>query len=190
MDGEGTTSDIAARYRRVAARFGQRTREMSPAGWDAPAPCDGWVARDVVRHLVEWFPAFLADAGGPVLAPGPDVDADPSGAWAALDRQIQALLDDPAGCAATIAHPRAGTHRLDDTIAMFFLGDVLLHTWDLARAGGLDEALDPDLVHEMLEGMEPFDEILRSSGQYGPTVPVADDADEQTRLIAFTGRQP
>jgi hypothetical protein len=38
--------------------------------------------------------------------------------------------------------------------------------------------------------MEPMDLILRQSGQYGPRVDVPDDADEQTRLIAFTGRHP
>ena len=42
----------------------------------------------------------------------------------------------------------------------------------------------------MYEGMEPMDEMLRSSGHYGPRVEVPDDADEQTKLIAFTGRRP
>jgi hypothetical protein len=73
---------------------------------------------------------------------------------------------------------------------MFFLGDVLVHTWDLARAGGLDESLDPEVVHDMLVGMEPLDDMLRASGQYGPRVSVPDSADEQTKLIAFTGRRP
>jgi uncharacterized protein (TIGR03086 family) len=183
-------TEIAARYRRVAGRLSERTTEMTAAGWESPAPCDGWVARDVVRHLVEWFPAFLADAGGPVLAAGPSVDDDPVGAWAALDAQVQALLDDPAVSSTAIAHPRAGTHRLDEAVAMFFTGDVLIHTWDLARAGGLDETLDPELVREMLVGMEPLDDALRASGQYGPRIDVPADADEQTRLIAFTGRRP
>jgi hypothetical protein len=51
-------------------------------------------------------------------------------------------------------------------------------------------ALDPEIVHDMLVGMEPLDEMLRASGQYGPRVDVPAGADEQTRLIAFTGRQP
>jgi hypothetical protein len=34
------------------------------------------------------------------------------------------------------------------------------------------------------------DEQMRQSGHYGPRVEIADDADEQTRLIAFTGRRP
>jgi acyl-CoA synthetase (AMP-forming)/AMP-acid ligase II len=44
-----------------------------------------------------------------------------------------------------------------------FLGDVLIHTWDLARATGQDETLDADEVHRMLVGIEPYDEMLRSS---------------------------
>jgi len=42
----------------------------------------------------------------------------------------------------------------------------------------------------MLEGMLPMDEALRRSGQYGPRIQVADDADVQTRLLAFIGRTP
>ena len=64
---------------------------------------------------------------------------------------------------------------------MFVLGDVVVHTWDLARATGLDETLDADIVHDMLVGMEPLDEMLRTSGHYGPKVAVGADADEQTR---------
>ena len=38
--------------------------------------------------------------------------------------------------------------------------------------------------------MVPIDEVLRESGHYGPRVEVPADADEQTKLIAFTGRMP
>ena len=40
----------------------------------------------------------------------------------------------------------------------------------------------------MLAGMQPMDEMLRQSGHFGPRVEVPTDADDQTRLIAFTGR--
>jgi len=183
-------SAVAERYRRVADRFTERVNEVPETAWDNPAPCEGWVARDVVGHLVEWIPAFLTSAGGPALPTGPSVDDDPAGAWAALDGGLQSLLDDPVALASEISHPRAGTHRLDDAIGMFFINDVLVHTWDLARAAGLDETLDPEEVHNLLAAMEPLDEMLRASGQYGARVEVAADADEQTRLIAFTGRTP
>ena len=148
------------------------------------------MARDVVRHMVEWMPAFLLSAGGPALPVGPAVDDDPVGAWRTLDDGIQRVLDDPQLATSIFDHPRAGRHSLQDAIAMFIMGDVLIHTWDIARATGADETLDADEVHRMLVGIEPYDEMLRSSGQYGPRVAVADDADEQTRLLAFVGRQP
>lgn len=183
-------TEIADRYRRVADRFTERVDEVPAGAWERPAPCEGWVARDVVRHLVEWVPEFLTSAGGPSLPIGPPVDDDPAAAWLVMSDGIQALLDDPVACASEISHPRAGTHRLDDAVATFFLGDVLVHTWDLARAAGLDESLDADVVHDLLVAMEPLDDLLRASGQYGPRVEVPPDADEQTRLIAFTGRRP
>ncbi|MGE3833804.1 MAG: TIGR03086 family metal-binding protein [Acidimicrobiia bacterium] len=181
---------VAERYRRVAGDFTATVEAVPADRWESPAPCEGWVARDVVGHLVGWVPAFLAAGGGPVPPSGPAVADDPAGAWRALDDGIQAVLDDPVASAAIVDHPRAGARSYADTVAMFFLGDVLVHTWDLARATGLEEALDPVEVAAMLAGMEPLDEMLRSSGQYGPRVPVPDGADLQTRLIAFTGRRP
>ena len=75
-------------------------------------------------------------------------------------------------------------------IGMIMLGDVVIHTWDLARATGLDETLDGPIVSEMLVGMLPMDEMLRQSGQYGPRVHAPDNADVQTKLLAFIGRTP
>jgi hypothetical protein len=52
----------AERHRQVAASFTDRVR--GTRCWDAPSPVEGWVARDVVRHLTDWFPAFLAAGAG------------------------------------------------------------------------------------------------------------------------------
>jgi uncharacterized protein (TIGR03086 family) len=183
-------NQTAERYRRAAGRFTRRAGEVPDGAWERPAPCAGWVARDVVRHLVEWIPAFFDAAGGPALPAGPPVDDDPVAAWTTMSDGIQSLLDDPEAAARPVSHPRAGSHRFDDAVGMFVLGDVVLHTWDLARATGLDDTLDADLVHDLLVGMEPMDEVLRASGQYGPKIEVPADADEQSRLIAFTGRRP
>jgi uncharacterized protein (TIGR03086 family) len=182
--------DTAARYRRVAGVFTQRVEAVPAGGWARPSPCEGWLARDVVRHLVEWVPAFFADADGPALPAAPPGEADPAGPWRALDTAIQAVLDDPDQAASEIDHPRVGKRRFDEAIGQFVLPDVFIHTWDLARATGQDETLDPAMVHDLLAGMEPLDEMLRTSGQYGPRVEVPADADEQTRLVAFTGRRP
>lgn len=181
---------IADRYRRVAGRFTERAREVPVDAWERPAPCEGWAARDVVRHLVDWFPDFLRDGTGIGLPAGPSVDVDPVGAWTAMSDAVQALLDAPDASTRRLSHPMVGEHPLDQAIGMFLLGDVLVHTWDLARATGLDETLDPAEAAVLLAGMEPMDEALRSSGHFGARVDVPPDADAQTRLIAFTGRRP
>ena len=71
--------DPAAFHRWVAGGFTARVEGTTD--WDAPAPVAGWTARDVVRHLVEWFPGFLASGAGITLESGPSVDEDPVGAW-------------------------------------------------------------------------------------------------------------
>lgn len=181
--------DAAADYREVAGRFTELVYGVPAGAWDSPAPCEGWVARDVVRHLVEWFPSFLRHGAGVELPAGPSPDDDPVAAWTVFSDGVQALLDDPETPDRVLADPHVGEVPLDRAVAQFFTGDVFLHAWDLARATGQDETLDPERCAVMLAGMEPLDEVLRTSGHYGPKVPVADDADAQTRLLAFIGRR-
>ena len=76
-------SEEAERYRRLAAQFTDRVRQVPVDAWDNPAPCEGWVARDVVRHLVEWIPGFFSGYGID-LEVGPSVDEDPVAAWEAV----------------------------------------------------------------------------------------------------------
>lgn len=180
----------AHEHRRIAGEFTATVANTPPAAWEHPAPPVGWVARDVVRHLVEWFPAFLHGGAGITLPTGPSVDDDPLGAWRTQTAAVQALLDDPTTAEGIHELPHIGTMSLGRAIDMVYTGDVFLHRWDLARATGQDERLDPAKCAEMLDGMLPMDAVLRQSGQYGPRVAVPDDADVQTRLLAFIGRTP
>lgn len=180
----------AERYRQVAAAFTDRVRNVPEDRWSSPAPPEDWTARDVVNHLTEWFPAFLESGTGIKLPQGPGVEEDPLANWTTMSDGVQALLDDPGVGEKVLDHPVAGKHQLDQAVHNFFTADVFMHTWDLARATGQDETLDPEFAQELLTGMESLDEVLRASGQYGPKVEVPDDADVQTKLIAFIGRQP
>jgi len=180
----------ADEHRRIAGAFTETVEGTVAAAWDNPAPPQGWVARDVVRHLLEWFPAFLRGATGLTLPAGPSVDDDPVGAWRVQAGAVQALLDDPAIAEREHDFAHIGTMSLGQAIAMIYVGDVFLHRWDLARATGQDDTLDATKCAEMLEGMRPMDEALRQSGHYGPRVDAPDDADVQTQLLTFIGRTP
>ena len=180
----------AENHRRVAGVFTDRVLGVADGRWDAPAPVEGWVARDVVRHLVEWFPGFLHAGTGLRLPQEPSVDVDPVGAWLAQRDAVQALLDDPASAEVVLSDRHVGEVPLPAAVDRFYTPDVFMHTWDLARATGQDETLDPGMCQTLYEGMLPLDEVLRASGQYGARVAVPDDADWQTKLLGFIGRRP
>ncbi len=181
----------ADEYREIAGRFTELVEAVpDDATWSRRSPVPEWTARDVVGHLVEWFPAFLASGAGVTLPQGPSVDKDPVSAWRTMSDGVQAVLDDPASADKKLVDRHIGEVALPMAIAQFFTNDVFMHTWDLARATGQDETLDPQRCAALLEQMQPLDDVLRSSGQYGPKVGVPDDADAQTTMLAFIGRNP
>ncbi len=70
--------------------------------------------------------------------------------------------------------------------------DSLVHTWDLARALGSDEALDPDAVHLALSTYVPWVATLTTPGLFGPgpSGDLPEHAPEQQRLLDALGRRP
>jgi len=174
----------------VGGRFTALVDAVPAGAWDAPAPVAGWAARDVVRHLVEWFPAFLESGAGVRLQVRTSADDDPAAAWHELDDGVRRLLDDPATSTRVLSNPHIGDVPLDRAVSRFFTGDVFMHAWDLARATGQDARLDPARCEAMLAGMEPMEDAMRASGQYGPRIEVPAGADVQTRLLGFIGRDP
>ena len=79
---------------------------------------------------------------------------------------------------------------LPEAIDRFYTSDVFMHTWDLARATGQDDALDAGMCDHLFRGMDPMAEMLYASGQYGPRVFVPEGSDAQTRLLGLIGRDP
>lgn len=175
----------AARHEAVAAGFSRIAEGTTD--WSAPTPVDGWTAIDVVDHLVTWFGGFLA-SGGIDLAAGPPVSDDPVAAWHHHASGVQALLDERGD--ETFTHPLAGTSPLAEAVDRFYTADVFMHSWDLARAGGLQPDLDEGFAATLLAGMQLMEDVLRSSGHYGPAVVVADDEPVVDRLMGFIGRDP
>ncbi|AXB42237.1 TIGR03086 family metal-binding protein [Amycolatopsis albispora] len=180
------TKGPARQHAHDAARFTELVESASPGDWARPSPVAEWTAIDIVKHLVEWSRGFLTGAG--IELPALDVEADPVAAWKQHAADIQAILDDPAG--RVLRNPHTGDQPVDEAIDRFYTADIWMHTWDLAKALGREPELGEERCAAALAGMEPIEQVLRDSGQFGTAVPVAADAPAQDRLMAFLGRDP
>lgn len=159
---------------------------------DLPTPDVEWDVRTLLNHLVagNWWAAELA-AGKTIAEVGDRLDGDVLGvdpliAWDASAEAAAGAFEAPGALAAPCAvsyGPVPG-----EVYAGHRFVDVLVHGWDLARATGQDDRLDPALVAAATEVLAPQLTMLQASGAFGTAVDVPDDADPQTRLLAALGR--
>ena len=180
-------TDIAARYRRLAARFTEVVDAVPADRWEADSPCEDWSARGVLAHVVESQHGFLARFD---LAPELPGD-DPVDNWPVLRDAMQDAVDDPQK-AQTEYSGMFGDTTIEATVDQFMATDLLVHSWDIARAAGLQdlETLPADEVDMLDARLRPMGDALRGPGVFGPEVPVPDDAPAQDRLLGFLGRDP
>jgi uncharacterized protein (TIGR03086 family) len=66
---------------------------------------------------------------------------------------------------------------------------LFVHSWDLARATGGDESMDPAQAEAMLEALKPMDDKMRAPGAFGPKIDPPQADDPKTRLLNFLGRR-
>jgi uncharacterized protein (TIGR03086 family) len=119
----------------------------------------------------------------------PSVQDDPIGAWEAVQATLARALVDPVVASRQVETPFS-VQSLAETVDMIVTGDVFTHTWDLARATGQDEMLDREHLGRMLSAMSSMpDEVLRAEGMFGPRIDVPENADDQTRFLAYVGRR-
>src|ERR1700730_8995426 len=186
-------TEIAERFRRVAEGLTRTIAAVPAEAWERPSPCEGWDGRDVVHHLVAWLPGpgFLLGTFGIETRPIPSVDGDRRGAWAEVRNAIQESLDNPAVAQRVEECGPPGRLSFEAAVEMTCTPDVLIHTWDLAHAAGIDVELDPEEADRQAAGIDAMppgvDEAMRASGHFGPRVEVPADADARTRVLAFYG---
>lgn len=185
------TETIADRYRRRAQTFTDTVAAVPADAWSQVSPCPEWTAIDVVRHVVD-TQAMFAGFVQREPEPGPTVDDDPLGAWAAARKLTQQGLDAPQ-LAAEEFDGAMGRQRYDQAVDRFLTFDLAVHRWDLARAAGLDDQMPPADLDAMEAAVTEMDEKMsakmRGPGAFGPEVAPPEDADRQTRLLAFLGRR-
>ncbi|GAB3703096.1 TIGR03086 family metal-binding protein [Nocardiopsis oceani] len=179
--------EIADRYGRLADEFTKAVAAVPPDRWQSPSPCAGWTALDVVRHVVD---SHVMQLGLADREPGarPSVDEDPLGSVRAVKAAVHADLDDSERAAATVEGP-AGQTVFEQSIDTFLNFDLVIHRWDLAWAAGLDERIATGDVRWAAGVAESFGDFIRADGVCGPELTPPPGADEQTRMLAYVGRQ-
>jgi uncharacterized protein (TIGR03086 family) len=155
--------------------------------WDAPSPCEGWSAADVVDHVAGGLRAIQSLGADGTPEGGSAAGADSLDRWRAARAELLAILDD-AGLARQVSLPWGARMPLGEYIGRYPL-ELVVHTWDLAKATGQALVIDPDLVRDALATAVQFAPAGRAAGMIGPEREAAEDADDLTRLLAIFGRQ-
>lgn len=180
------TEQLVELHARARAGFSRVVDAVDPACWDAPSPCTDWDARGVVEHVIGFHEVLLLR---PLEVKAHRPHEGEAARWRATDSALASALatdgildHDVAGLGGTAAPVR----RLLPALTT----DVLVHTWDLARATGVDPNLDEALCDAALATAQAAADTIRTSGMYAPEVHVPRDAPVADRMLAFLGRDP
>ncbi|MEV6600829.1 maleylpyruvate isomerase family mycothiol-dependent enzyme [Actinoplanes sp. NPDC051346] len=181
-------TDTATHYETALRPLTAVVDAVPPHAWDAPSPCEGWSARDVVGHLIGTQRETLTDHGVD-LGDAPDLIVDPAAAWAEHSRRVlDALTDDELVDRAYDGF--LGPTTVGGTVEQFYVWDMYVHRWDLARAVGLDAAFTDAELDRIERGADSFGSALYMDGMCRPTLAPtdADRTDRATRVLARLGR--
>ena len=163
----------------AADKWSEIVDQIGDDDWAKPTPCDDWTVRELVDHAMFWQGRGAGVFGAEVAD-----DAD----WATVRAALDAALADPANLAGE-AEQMGGMPKA--AVAGLVTTDLLVHSWDLARAIGADETLPEEAAASTMMGLQRMpEEMLRGERMFGPAVEVAEDASAQDKLIGFVGRQP
>jgi uncharacterized protein (TIGR03086 family) len=187
-------NDIAEIHRIASEGLLANVERIGDDQWELPTPNTEWNVRALVEHLVGgtvWVAPLLA--GQTIAQVGDRFDGDlvgddPKEAFRKASAEAVAAALEP-GAMERIVHISSGPTLAADYI-LERVADAGMHTWDLARALGIDETLHPDVVAAGRRLLALKGDEWRSWGALGPIVPTAPGADEQTLFIAESGRTP
>jgi uncharacterized protein (TIGR03086 family) len=176
--------ELIDRHRRACDGFSAIVGQAE-GRWNRPSPCTEWDARGVVEHVIGFHDVLLLRPMGTKPTRPKD---DPATRWSITVPAIFSTLADASDGYLTgdAGIPDVDIRRLLPMLTT----DVLVHTWDVARAVGVEAVLDADLCERSLALVLANEAGLHASDMFGPPLPVPDDADAQTKLLALLGRDP
>jgi uncharacterized protein (TIGR03086 family) len=179
------SNEVIERVTAMVEGFDARVQAAPADSWSNASPCEEWTARDVAVHVANNLLRLGNGLQGKEAREiGPDEDIVV--AWnEARDTFLGALPS--ADLSVQLPGP-FGPMPAEQLIGRLVSTDVLVHTWDLARAVGGDEVLDQEAVAGAYSGLKPMDAMIRMPGVFGPKVEV-EGADLQTEFLGFLGRR-
>jgi uncharacterized protein (TIGR03086 family) len=185
----GMNPDIGGLHLAVCRRFGAAV--ISADGkWNRQSPCTAWLAGDVLEHVIGFHDVLLLRPLG--LKPDRPRD-EPLRRWELTFDQLQRAFGNERLFERVVEVPAVGNNvptRLDARkLVPRLTQDVLVHTWDLARAVDADDTLDRRWCAHFLAQLPADANALSASGMFAPPVDV-DQTDAQSTLLARLGRDP
>ena len=199
----GTRTETSARYAEANDPLTAVLDAVPADAWGRPSPCEGWAARDVVRHLIRTQRDFLIGRGfdlGPGTGAGSGVDAavdgdldaavetDPAAAWRAHAAAVTRLLGRPE-VPDTGYDGWFGPTTVGATLTQFYVPDMVVHRWDIAAAVGGDTRLSEAELDRTEESIESWGDAMYMDGICKPGVEPPPGASRQVMLLARMGRQ-
>ncbi|MFI0780336.1 TIGR03086 family metal-binding protein [Streptomyces sp. NPDC021212] len=191
------------RFLLAGAEFERRLRAVGAEQWGWETPCTEWDVRALVNHMARGNLNYTGLLNGETredFLRRRDADAlgiDPVGGYV---QSVQA-------CATAFARPGALERVVDYPLGRITgrqalavrTTDSVIHTWDLARALGVDDRLHPDLVEwidrdleQIYAGLPETPIAPRTTHRFfaPPVDPLPHDAGRQDRLLRRMGRNP
>lgn len=185
--------------------FQSRVASVSADQMALPTPCDDWDVHTLIDHIIAGDTFATRVLGGATVTEAVEglIGADAVGDDALASVRAAADAVD-ASFSAEGAMERRVHHPVGDIPGRKFLDfrtmDYTGHAWDLARATGQDETLDPDLVASLLSRLDEYGDVLEGSehfgrgssggGSGGSGSSGGDAASAQLELLDAMGRRP
>ena len=162
-----------------------------------PTPCPDWTVAALLDHLMGLSYAFTQAARKRTDAPGTD-GPPPAPSAQHLSRhwrsRLPVLLEELATAwkepAAWTGTSRAGGVTMPATaLGTVAMNELIMHSWDLARATGQEYAADPRILEALIEFLSQGP-AEGTPGMFGPRVPTDSEATLLDQALALAGRRP
>jgi uncharacterized protein (TIGR03086 family) len=171
--------------------------QITPADLDRPTPCGPWNLGELLAHMIAQHHGFAASAHGGAAdladwQPAPPA-ADPVKAYAAAADEVLTAFAEDGVAERPFALPEILPNVPGRQAISFHLVDYVVHGWDVARALGVDFALDDTVLAaaRQVAAMVPGgDYRTQPNAAFGPALTPAPGATTLDQIVAILGRSP